>query len=380
MILAAAGLVLGALWCAPAGAQQAVAATGVEPFTVRNVMVDRTGATAAAARDGALLDGQRLAFRRLIERLTLRAERRPPTVADARIGDLVENFEVQNERTSSVRYIATLTYRFRAVDVRTLLRNANVPFAETAAKPYLVLPVLRLAGLTLLWDGPNRWRAAWGRLPPTDGLAPLILPRGDLADISAINADQALRGDDTRLGAMTNRYNTAGVLVANASLETGSNGRSTVQVSLSRYGGAAGEQTVLDSYVAETNEDDDALLQRAAAATVIGVEERWKSEQVLRFGREAKMTVAVTFDDIADWAAIRGRLAELAVVRGSTVTRMSHGEAVVDLAYISDETQLRLSLAQRDLTLTADSAPGASAPWRLSMIPARRAGGRAQSQ
>ena len=51
-----------------------------------------------------------------------------------------------------------------------------------------------------------------------------------------------------------------------------------------------------------------------------------------------------------------------------------------DLVYIGDESQLRLSLAQRDLTLTADNAPGASAPWRIAVVPARRAGGRAPSQ
>ena len=49
-LLAAAGLTLAALWSIPAGAQQPAADASVEPFTVRNVMVDRTGATAAATR------------------------------------------------------------------------------------------------------------------------------------------------------------------------------------------------------------------------------------------------------------------------------------------------------------------------------------------
>src|SRR5258708_10237993 len=142
------------------GWAQAVRDSGT--FTVRNVAVDRTASTAAAAREAALVDGQRTALRRLFERLVPRSEyRRLPNLPDSRISDVVENFEVQSERTSAVRYIASLTYRFRGDDVRNLLRNANIPFAETYAKPYLVLPVLRDHGGALLWDDRNPARAAW---------------------------------------------------------------------------------------------------------------------------------------------------------------------------------------------------------------------------
>ncbi len=355
----------------PALAQQR---TDFPAYTVRDVKVDRTAATAAAARDAALLEGQRIALRRLIERLTPRTEqRRLPNLNDARIGDLIENLEVQEERSSTVRYIASLTFRFRPDEIRNLLRNASVPFAETVAKPYLVLPVLRRDGLTLLWDESNTWRAAWGRVPQNDGLAPLVLPRGDLSDISDINAEQALRGENARLRALVVRYGVNGVLVADGTFDaTGT--RPTLQVSVSRYSGIIPEQTIVESYTAEANEDEGALMQRAATAIARTLEDQWKNEQLLQFGREEKLTVAVGYDDVKDWVNIQRRFGELTLIRRSDVVSLTKHEAIVDLTYIGDENQLRQALAQRDLELAPVTVAGSPASWRISLV--RAASGR----
>jgi hypothetical protein len=329
-------------------------------FTVRNVSVDRTAVSAAAAREAALLDGQRAAFRRLLERLVPQANYgRLPALSDARISDLVQNYEVQSERTSAVRYIATLTYRFKPDDVRTLLRNAGLPFAETYAKPFLVLPVLREEGVDLLWDQPNPWRDAWGRLPPVDGLAPLVLPKGDLADINMINAAQAHSGDDQRLTAIARRYGVSGVYVAEAELETVAGAPATLHVSLIGYGGASGEQTIVGSYTANPGEDPDAFLQRTAMAVTNEIEERWKGGQLLQFDHEARVTVVVNYDDISQWVGIRRRLADLALIRRTDLVSLTRRQAIVDIVYIGDDSQLRLALAQRDLALVP-AAPSAS--------------------
>ena len=328
-------------------------------FTVRDVPVDRTAVSAAAARESALADGQRAAFRRLLERLVPQGEYgQLPSLSDARISDLVQNYEVQSERTSAVRYIATLTYRFKPDDVRSLLRGANLRFAETYAKPFLVLPVLREQDVALLWDSPNPWRDAWGRLPSIDGLAPLILPKGDLNDISDINGAQAHSGDDQRLTAIARRYGVAGVYVADAALDAPTGSLAALQVSLAGYGGASGEQTLVDSYTARPGEDMDAFLTRAAQSVVTDIEERWKGGQLLQFDHEATLTVLVNYDDISQWVGIRRRLADLALIRRTDLVSFTKRQAIVDIDYIGDDGQLRLALAQRDLALT----PVAAAP------------------
>ena len=119
-----------------------------------------------------------------------------------------------------MRYLATLRVRFKRAAVRRLLRQANVPFAETASKPVLIVPVFRRAGALLLWDQANSWRHAWAALPPSDGLVPIILPRGDLADVNDIGPEQALRSDEARFEAIAGRYGAGDILLAAARLGT----------------------------------------------------------------------------------------------------------------------------------------------------------------
>ena len=118
-------------------AATAVRAQSISPidvFTVRNVAVDVTARTAAAARERALKDGQTRALLRLLERLVSRsALDRLPTIDQATANFLVRDFEIANEKTSSVRYLATLTYRFKRSEVRALLRREDIPFAETVS-------------------------------------------------------------------------------------------------------------------------------------------------------------------------------------------------------------------------------------------------------
>src|SRR5215472_13494606 len=181
-------------------------------YTVTDVAVDATAQSAVQAREIARADGERRAFRTLMERLTPKQDwGRLPKVTDADLFALVQDFEVTSERSSTVRYIATLTFRFRAEPVRRLLRDRGVPFAETPSKPLIVLPVLAAGNRAVLWDDPNPWRAAWGRQPLNEGLVPIQVPAGDLAAVQAIDTQQAVKGDKEVLAGLGQNYDSADV-------------------------------------------------------------------------------------------------------------------------------------------------------------------------
>jgi hypothetical protein len=349
-------LVLGMAESSPARAQTP------QVFTVRNVAVDQTAATAAEAREAALAEGQRNGFRHLLERLTPRAQHaRLPRATAAQIADLIENFEVQSERASAVRYIATYTFRFNPDGIRAVLRRANVPFSETYARPLVVLPVYHENDVAVLWDEPNPWLAAWRALPPGDGLQPLMVPLGDLSDIGMISADQAQRGDAERVAAIAAKYGAGGAVLVEAVVERSGAERVVAQVATTRFDGS-GDQTLVESYTAAAGEEPDALLARAAARTASAIEEQWKSDVALQFGQEANLVTEVVFASLADWVAMRDRLAETAMIRRTEVLNLSRSRAQLELHFIGSESGLRLALAQKDLVLDRDSAG-----WQLSL-------------
>lgn len=333
-----------------------VRAETLDVFAVRNVAVDATAETAAMARGEALAAGQRQALARLFKRLALRsAMERLPVLDDAEVTELVQDFEVQEEKTSPVRYLATLTIRFKPDDVRALLRDAGVPFAETLSKPVLVLPVYRAAGAYILWDDPNPWREAWANLPPRDALVPLVVPLSDLADIADISAEQAVKGGNARLRVIAARYGAADTLVVVASLGLDPvNQRPTLHVSVTRFGTNARERTTVESYIGDSMETLGQLIASAAEAVATEVEELWKRDNLLRFDREDRLTAVVPLTGLSDWLEVHRRLAGVAFVQRSELVYLSRREARVVLRYIGDETQLRLALAQSDLTLIRD--------------------------
>lgn len=325
-----------------------------EVFTVTDVRVDATAETAAAARETALAEGQRRALGRLLERLTLRADHaRLPALEPSQIAALVRNFEVEEEKTSPVRYLARLTVRFKPGAVRGLLRSHGVPFAETLSKPVLVLPVYDMAGALALWDDRNPWRTAWARQPKRDGLVPLVAPLADLADIADIGAEQAVRGDDARIAAIARRYGAADALVALARLRTVPlTNLPVLEVSVSRFGAVAQEETIVETFTAASPEGSEELLARAAEAVAVAVEENWKRDNLLRFDREGELTVAVPIEGLEDWLEVKRRLERVAFIRRSDLVYLSRGEARARLRFIGEQEQLTLALAQSDLVLS----------------------------
>ena len=326
----------------------------IDVFEVKGIAVDVTDETAAAARDKALVLGEGLAFRHLLERLTLRADHEHfPDLPSREIAAYVRDFSIELEKRSAVRYLASLIYRFKPAEIRRLLTDYGLWFAETPSKPVLVLPVYQAAGALLLWDEPNPWRDAWNQGGARDGLVPMVHPIGDLSDIAAIGAEQALDGDAQRLSAIARRYGASDVLVVHGTRGVDGRGqRPKLDVVATRFGTAINEQSLVKSFTVGPGEDVDALLRRAASALVHDIEDNWKRDNILRLGDLGVLAVAVPISGLSHWLEIREHLDGVAVIRRIDLVLMSLDEVRVNLHHFGSPDQLVLALEQADLLLT----------------------------
>ena len=333
-------------------------------FSAEALPVDATARSAALARDVALADGQRRGVDQVLKRLVLRADQDfLPELSDEQISHLVQDISITNERTSSIRYLANLTVRFKKEAIRDLLRNQGIRYAETISKARLVIPLYEAAGAQILWDEPNPWRAAWeDREADPASPVPLMMPRGDLGDVAAIGAAQVLAGDDRRIEAIGQRYDVTDVLVAHARLEVDlAANRPRLHVTL-RQLGPAGEGVVLLSFTGEARDRVPELLVRAVAESVVRLEEDWKHDNLLQFDSPVRLSVRIPLSSLAEWLSVRGRLESSAVVRRVELAALSRADAQVVLHYLGDPAQLTLALAQIDLDLREEDGF-----WTLSL-------------
>lgn len=333
-------------------------------YTVSNVPVDETSESAAAAREIALVKGQVWAFDRVIDRIVPKSEHsRVPELNPTLLLEVVSGIDVDNEKTSRVRYLANLTVRFNKTAVRRLLRNANIPFAETTGNPLLVVPVYRAAGTVQLWDAANIWLKSWQALPSLDGLLPLVVPKGDAEDIAVISPEQALNGDDRRLHAIAERYKTKGVVLAVATQRRDYASNSTVlEVALSRFGSAEGDSTSVFSIAAQPDMTTDALLATGAHRSRDELVEGWKQEHLIRFGERQSLIAVVPLSGLAAWIELRKRVSSIASVEKVELLSLSLDQATVQFTYFGDESQLALALADQHMELTQGSVS-----WQLRL-------------
>ncbi|MEQ8813341.1 MAG: DUF2066 domain-containing protein [Thalassobaculum sp.] len=326
----------------PAGAADA------DLFTIRAVPVDATAETAPAARDRAVAEGRRLAYRRLVGRLVPAAEAAGmPDPTDAELQRMVLGFEVANERSSTVRWIAQLTVAFDPEAVRARLRAAGVPYAEVRSLPVLVIPLYEAGGETVLWKEPNPWRNAWYNLPPQGGLVPFVMPYGDVADIRDLSPDQAMAGDVEALTRIAERYGARDAVIARARPRAGG----AVELSIQRLGQGGTDSTMVETVAGAEDLDEARRLEPAVLRAVSLVEEAWKQDNLIRPGFETLVTATVPLDSLKRWLTVREALDGLSIVARYEVVQLTRREALVDVWINGDPEQFRVALAQRDLQL-----------------------------
>ena len=264
----------------PAAAQ----AQMVDTYTVHDVQVDVRDQNVSLARDRALLEGQRDAYQTLLQRLTAPADwPRLPKISDSDLQDAVLDVGIDQEKRSAVRYLATLSVRFKPDVIRRLLRSANIAYAEWRGRPVVVLPVLQAEGGPVLAEAPNPWRDAW-KSGAAQGVVPLYVPTAEQTAGAVAPAQAATAGPDV-LATIGQRFGTQDVVIAVAAPQPAVGGNAKLDVAVAGSGPVGGLLTGSRSYTAEPGETLDMLYRRAVADIAKTANDGWKSGNLLQYDR-----------------------------------------------------------------------------------------------
>ena len=358
----------------------ALAADSSEGFSA-TVKVDATADSAAAARELARIDGQRRALMTVIDRLSGSPDSAKLSKLDDRtITDMVESFEVANERMSAVHYLADYTFHFRPSKVRRLVHVADSAPAEAnskpgaaedggkkgavegAGKPMIVLPVYKDAGSTVLWEDPNPWREAWAQRPAESGGTRLTVPLGDASDLATIDAGRTEAGKSDALATIAQRNGGDEVIVALGTARRTGDDLVGLDVNMKRYRSGHLIDTHSMTVGANPGENADVFLQRAAANVANEIANGATKSPAARSDQQASLSVSVPIGSIGDWVRIRDRLASVPAIRKVDLISLNRHEAKIQIKYVGGPDQLRSSLAGVDLGLD-----GADPEWRLQL-------------
>ncbi|HEX4026213.1 MAG TPA: DUF2066 domain-containing protein [Rhizomicrobium sp.] len=326
LLLVAAACLTGA---GPARAQDAL-------YTVNGVHVDATGASSGEASNQAIAHGRAKAFQILFRRLTRQADwaRQPPLDA-ASLLRLSRGTNITNERRSTTRYTADVTYMFNPTAVQRALRAAQIAFSQAQAKPILVIPMS--PGVS---HGP--WASALMSPAFRDSQVPFTLlePEDDAA-LAALNFDAA-GWNDVSAVAIKNHVSEVALVQA-----VYAGGKMTVNVR--RLG--AGQQPAKTSVDVPVLQTVGTTYPVAAQAAVHAIEDMWKTRSAIDFTQRGRLTADVRIASLAQWGEIQISLAAVGNVTSVNVAAMDMGYARVNLTYQGGLDQLREAFAGAGLTL-----------------------------
>ncbi len=343
-VVIVAGYLLALLAGPPAMAQ--------DVFAVANLEVDEIAGDDVTAKYNGIVRAQQVALQQVLRRLVMPDDYgRLPTVDEDTLALMVSDYDVANEKFGGGRYLASVSVRFIPEEIEILLRGARIPFAMTQSQPIVVLAVLETGNTRRLWDDPNAWRAAWANRPASASLFALVVPIGDLTDVSTISVDGALAEIPLAHNAIAERYQAAGTLVALAKVGKNSANAWTAEISLSFVGGGLDGTEMEYSYVSGPGSGLPAFLGLVVDELTGVLEMDWREENLLDFRQEERISVLVPIQGLSEWLAIRERLNAMARVQEISVARLTREEAEVDLVYVGNTDQLRTALGQQGLEL-----------------------------
>jgi hypothetical protein len=306
-------------------------------YTVSNIHVDATAASSSEALNAAVAQGRAKAFQILYRRLTRQADwGRQPPMDSAALLRLSRGTTTSNERRSTTRYVADVTYMFNPTAVARALRAAQIAFSQGQAKPILVIPMS--PGVS---HGP--WAQALMSPAFHDSQVPFTVSGAeDDATLAALNFDAASWNDVAGLAA---KYHVTEVGLVQAVY---ANGKMTVNIRRL----SATEQPSKTSLDVPMQQTVGTTYPAAAQAAVRAMEDMWKTRSVIDFNQHGHLTADVHIASLEQWGEIQTALASVGNVTNLTVTAMDISYARVNLTYQGGLEQLREAFAGAGLTLT----------------------------
>jgi len=330
-------------------------------YTIYNMEVDETSRNVATARDRALRKGQRESLMRLFRRMILTTDMdRLPEFSDLDVQDYVNGFEINNERRSSVRYIASLVVHFNRDKINDVLSNNQIPYAETLGRAVSVLPVFEEGGTLRLWEKDNLWREAWQNYDMTNNLVPVDTPAPTLKNRFYISALQAKNDDQRSIASFIEKSALNELIIAVANLRKSASGdKISLDIHLKQnslveeaYYEPKTLSVTLPAYDETGKSNLEALYMAGVDAASGWVDDLWKMQVLVNYGISSKIAVRGDLEKINDWVIMQRQLEKVNLVKKVDLKSLNIETVDLEIEFSGEAEQLVLSLAQQGVRLS----------------------------
>ncbi|HEY1614410.1 MAG TPA: DUF2066 domain-containing protein [Rhizomicrobium sp.] len=315
-----------------------------DPYTVSGIVVDASAPSAVEAQTIAINQGRDKAWTKLYRRLT-KAQDWPhqPQLDTTTSQRLVRSYQSSNERRSTTRFVASMTYVFNPEAVRRILRQADIAFADAQAHPILVIP------LSPGYASHAPWTQVWNNPRFSQGAVPLVLPIGDAVDESALSGVKFGKVSWAEIEPVASRMHAKEAVLA--LVQPGPN---QLIVKLMRVGPGNSPPIPDATAAVPPKTPQPKALSAAADAAASAIADAWKAHAAVDFGKRTRLVASVHVETLEAWSQTLQKLASISTVADVNVAAMDIGEAKVAISYVGTQEQLNDALGRAGLVLSSE--------------------------
>jgi hypothetical protein len=312
-----------------------------DPFTVSGIKVDATAPSAVDAQTKAIESGRDRAWQTLYRRLTRQEDwGHQPTLDPVTLQRLIRSYQVNGARSSTTRFVATMTYEFNANAVRRVLQQADIAYSDATAKPVLIIP------LGPGWSAQTPWTKAWTDPRFAQGAVPFALPPNDAIDAPALAAVRFDRTSWSDVEPVASRIHASEAYLALVIPQ-----RAQMIVKIRRLG-SGNSPTIPDVVVPVPPKTPPAQsFAKVAEASASAIADFLKSRSAIDFGKHGRVIAALHVESLTAWGDLLQKLGSVPTITDVNVVAMDIGEARVEISYAGSSDQLNQQLSREGLAL-----------------------------
>lgn len=329
-------------------------------YLVRDIPVDITDENATIAREKAITEAQERGFYRLLERLTLPSDMKDlPVLTTEDMLNLVQDYSVANEKTSSVRYIADVSVQFNPEAIQTFFQEYHVPYITSPADKSLIFPVFRpdRQSEAQLWQEDNPWLHVWQNEVLNSDLVPLVVPIGDLTDRTSVSEESLSDEMNLDIAPLYRRYQAVSALIVEADVNKDLH---QVKITIRPFQNERSYVGVI-SFFEPLDAPLPTVLKRAGHRVIPMLEKKWREQNAVRFDNPSSLVTVVPIQNLAEWIQIRARLDQIKLIKQYVVKAVRKDQAQIEIFFAGDLAPFLETVKREGLFLS----PASGDLWQL---------------
>ena len=326
-------------------------------YRVANVPVVAERESALAAKEAALAEGQVVAFKQLIQRLSPGNANQLPQMNEESVLPYVMGVSIENEKTTATRYMGSITVEFNPSAVKEFLNTEQVTYLKTQAPTLLVIPEYVVNGVTQTLDSTNPLYKA---LKEKGAFAPFyqaVVPDGSEEELFLTKQNIA------NATSLLPTYGKDRVMVLRLEHE----GNDLWQISSRFYPSSGMQNQVVYKKFRFSSGDPKLAAGQMADAVFQDMENQWRADRTSSFADKQTLYLRIPVNSLSEWLALEKEMKTWSFFEDVSLKGLYLPKILVEVTYKGDEDQIVGRLLEQGWRLEKDFTGNGATLTRVSV-------------